>query len=232
MVTATACGTEDTPTPQLSGPVVIDGSSTVQPLSQAAAQSDEKVVAVTFDDAPTEHTVDVLRILRERDVKATFYAIGQNIADHPDIARDIVAEGHELGNHTYSHKRMVGTNETPGFVRDEIERTDELIEQAGYTGEITFRPPYGKKLFVLPWYLARNGIRTVTWDIEPDTDHAGDADGIVANVSENTRPGSIIIMHPFCGQSCAADREALPRIIDNLRADGYRLVTVSELLEH
>lgn len=198
----------------------------------ARVETDDMVVALTFDDAPTEFTRDVLDVLRQKTVTATFYAIGENIAEHPDIIRSVVEAGHELGNHSYSHKRMVFNNETPGFVRNEIERTNELIREAGYTGEITFRPPYGKKLFVLPWYLARAGIRTVTWDVEPDTAHSGDADAIVAEVTEQTRPGSIILMHPFCAIECEADRRALPRIIDDLRAAGFRLVTVSELLGH
>lgn len=193
-------------------------------------ETSQKVLALTFDDAPTEFTDEVLRVLDEKGVPATFYVIGSNIEDHPDIAKSIVEAGHELGNHSYSHQRMVFNNETPGFVRNEIDRTNELIGETGYTGPITFRPPFGKKLFVLPWYLSHQEMTTVMWDVEPDTFHEGDAKAIESYVVKNTRPGSIVLLHPFCETTCAADRDALPHIIDTLRADGYRFVTASELL--
>ena len=91
----------------------------------------------------------------------------------------------------------------------------QLSAQGSFSGM-----PYGKELLDLPWELSRRGTTSVTWDIEPDPYHA----------VTQTRPGSIILMHPFCEAECAADREALPQIIDRLRADGYRFVTVSELL--
>lgn len=192
--------------------------------------TDQRVVALTFDDAPTERTRAVLNILAGKDVRATFYAIGGNLERSPGLGTQIVAAGHELGNHTYDHRRMVGTNESPGFVRDQLDRTDARIREAGYRGEITFRPPNGKKLFVLPWELSRRGVTTVTWDVEPDTFHPGDATAIEEYTVTRTRPGSIILMHPFCENDCQADRDALPRIIDRLRATGYRFLTVNELL--
>lgn len=190
----------------------------------------ERVVALTFDDAPTGAAPEVLDALARSDVKATFYALGSELERYPDLGRRIAAEGHELGNHTFSHRRMVGSNETPDFVRAELDRTDALIRTTGYNGPITFRPPYGKKLFGLPWELSRRGVTTVTWDVEPDTFHAGDAGGIERYTVERTRPGSIVLLYPFCANECRADREALPRIIERLRADGYRFVTVRELL--
>ena len=81
--------------------------------------------------------------------------------------RKIVAAGHEVGNHSYSHVRMLLV--TPSFVQQEIEKTDRLIRAAGYDREINFRPPYGKKLFALPWYLSKTGRKTITWDVEPDS---------------------------------------------------------------
>lgn len=194
-------------------------------------ETSERVVALTFDDAPTAATAEVLDTLARYGVKGTFYALGSELEQAPDLGRRMVAAGHELGNHTFSHRRMVGTNEAPGFVRSELDRTDALIRAAGYEGPITFRPPYGKKLVVLPWELARRGVTTVTWDVEPDTFHAGDAGGIERYTLDHTRPGSIVLLHPFCAEACRADREALPRIIERLRADGYRFVTVRELLD-
>lgn len=188
----------------------------------------EKVVALTFDDGPTEHTQEILNILRDKDVKATFYVMGAQVERYPNDAKHMVQYGHELGNHTYAHKRMV--LKTWEFIDSEISRTSDLIRQSGYEGEITFRPPHGKKLVLLPFYLRQKGMRTIMWDVEPDTYFQGDAEAMVRYTLENTKPGSIILMHPFCGEACKADREALPGIIDGLKTKGYRFVTVRELL--
>jgi len=194
----------------------------------ARAGTGQKAVALTFDDAPFVSDADVLRLLAREGVKATFYCIGANMEKDPAAAAAIAAAGHELGNHTYSHKRMVF--KTPGFVAREIERTDALIRASGYKGAITFRPPYGKKLLTLPWYLSRHGVTSVTWDLEPDTYFPGDAARIEDYVLARAAPGSIILLHPLCGQACAADRAALPGIIKGLKARGYSFVTVSQLL--
>jgi peptidoglycan/xylan/chitin deacetylase (PgdA/CDA1 family) len=164
-------------------------------------------------------------------VPATFYLIGRDIAAHPELAKAIAAAGHELGNHTYSHERMVFVS--PGFVAEEVERTDKLIRDSGYPGEITFRPPNGKKLLALPRYLAEHHRRTVTWDVEPNTDP--DVDASTARIVEytvaNTRPGSIILLHGmYPGRE--RTRQAVGPIIDRLTADGYRFVTVHQLLTY
>jgi peptidoglycan/xylan/chitin deacetylase (PgdA/CDA1 family) len=189
----------------------------------------DSVVALTFDDGPTaSQAEELLGYLRTNRVKATFYVTGSGVAEQPAVARRLVADGHELGNHTYSHRAMV--MRSPGFIRAEVERTDSAIRSVGYRGAITFRPPYTKKLFGLPLYLARTGRVTVTCDIEPESYPAvdGDAERITNHVLERVRPGSIILLHPWYG-SREASRRAVPAIVEGLRARGYRLVTVSEL---
>ena len=117
------------------------------------------------------------------------------------------------------------------FVRDEIERTDELIRAAGYRGDIHFRPPYGKRLIILPYYLWVTGRSTICFDVEPESyaEVARDADHIVEHVLDIASPGSIILLHVMA-RNRSTTREALPRIIDGLLAQGYSFVTVSELL--
>jgi peptidoglycan-N-acetylglucosamine deacetylase len=133
----------------------------------------------------------------------------------------------EIGNHTYTHRRMMFVSgET---VANEIERTDEAITRTGYRGPVTFRPPYGKKLWALPHYLAEHGRTTITWDLEPDSAGNPTTNQIVQEIVENARPGSIILLHVML-ESRAASRAAVPQIIDRLQSDGYRFVTVSELL--
>lgn len=191
----------------------------------------EKIIAITFDDAPSASTTEeVLGILNEKNIKATFYATGENLEKYPVEARKIVEQGHELGNHSYSHQRFLFKSQS--FVRDEIEKTNQLIRDAGYKDEITFRPPNGKKLFILPWYLLRNNIRTIMWDIEPDSYYQGNAELIEKYTLENVKSGSIILLHPLCNGECLADRKALPKIIDGLKAKGYYFLTIGQLLEY
>lgn len=193
-------------------------------------ETSQKVVALTFDDGPTrEKTAEVLRLLREKDVRATFFVTGGELEQNLDAGREIVAAGHELGNHSYSHERMVFV--TPAYVQREVERTDELIRAAGHAGEIHFRPPYGKKLLALPLYLSRHDRKTITWDVEPDSELGTDADAaaITRRVLDRTRPGSIILLH-IMYPSRAETMKAVPSIVEGLRRDGYRFVTVSELL--
>lgn len=192
-------------------------------------ETNRKVIALTFDDAPTAYTGEVLDILKSQEINATFYAIGENIKRYPEEAKAIATAGMEIGNHSYSHPRFYFKSQT--YIDREIRTTSQLIRETGYRGEITFRPPNGKKLFGLPWYLMVHNIRSVTWDIEPDTYYKGDTAKIAGYVLDNAKPGSIILMHPFCEGPCEADRQALPRIIAGLKAKGYRFVTVSELLK-
>jgi peptidoglycan/xylan/chitin deacetylase (PgdA/CDA1 family) len=187
----------------------------------------EKLVALTLDDGPTSATAEVLQILRDAGAPATFYLNGKDLADHPAEGAAIASAGHEIGNHTYSHRRMVLVS--PATVAEEVERTDEEIRRTGYRGPITFRPPYGKKLWTLPSYLSDHDRTTVMWDVEPDSADGPSVDQIVSATVESVRPGSIILLHVmFDGR--AASRAAIPEIVSRLRTDGYRFVTVSELL--
>lgn len=197
--------------------------------------TNKKVVALTFDDAPTEHTTVVLQTLKEKKVPATFFVIGSNIEKHPEIARSIVQAGHQVGNHSYSHKRFLLKQQS--FIDEEIQKTNQLIRDSGYNDEIYFRPPNGKKLIGLPWYLSQHNITTIMWDVEPDTYAPNNLQGTARTdflaqfAIEHTKPGSIILLHPFCDE-CGSDREAVGEIIDALQEKGYTFVTVSELLKY
>jgi peptidoglycan-N-acetylglucosamine deacetylase len=196
----------------------------------ARVNTSQKVVALTFDDGPTVGPTDeVLAMLAAQDVKATFFVTGGELELNIAEGRKIVAAGHELGNHSYSHVRMVFVS--PSFVKQEVESTDKLIRDVGYQGVINFRPPYGKKLFALPYYLAKTERTSVTWDVEPDSypEIAADANKITDYVLAKTQPGSIIILHVMYG-SRKESLKAVPQIITKLREQGYEFKTVSELL--
>jgi peptidoglycan/xylan/chitin deacetylase (PgdA/CDA1 family) len=187
-------------------------------------------VALTFDDGPTASRIDtLLEVLGSRGVRATFFVTGRELAAAPDAGRRLVAAGHELGNHTYSHRRMVLAG--PGAVRAEVERTDSLIRAAGHEGAIHFRPPYGYKLVALPWYLARTGRTTVTWDVEPDSypEVAATPEGIVGHTLSRVKPGSIILLHPWY-PSRATSLAAVGPLIDSLQARGFQVGTVRDLI--
>jgi peptidoglycan/xylan/chitin deacetylase (PgdA/CDA1 family) len=188
------------------------------------------VVALTFDDGPSaQYTEEILAVLRKYDVKATFFVVGQALEENMTAAQRIVEEGHELGNHSYSHQRMV--LKSYSFIQEEIEKTDQLIRETGYEGDIHFRSPYGKRLIVLPYYLSQTGRLNIFFDVEPESypEVAADADKIIAHVLEGARPGSIVLLHVM-PESRVESRKALPGIIQGLQAQGYDFVTVSELL--
>lgn len=194
------------------------------------AETSEKVVALTFDDGPTHNTDEILTILKEEDVKATFFVTGSEIEENFAEAKKIADAGHELGNHSYSHKRMIF--KTPSFIKGEIEKTDELIRKAGYEGTIQFRPPYGKKLIGLPRYLDKHDRKTILWNIEPDSypEIAADSSKIVEHVNEKIEPGCIILLHVMYDNR-KESMESVKGIIADLKAKGYTFKTVSEMIQ-
>ncbi|MBT2693525.1 polysaccharide deacetylase family protein [Bacillus sp. ISL-55] len=190
-------------------------------------ETEEKVVAITFDDGPTNKVEDILPILEKYDAKATFFLIGNEIEKNSEAAQMIAQAGHQIGNHTYSHKRMV--LKSPSFIKEEIEKTNKLIVQAGFTGEIDFRPPNGKKLLGLPYYLNQQNIDTITWNLEPDSYYTKSSDKI-NYVKKNVKPGSIILLHPMYDKT-GEELKALEGILKTLSTEGYTFITVNELQE-
>lgn len=191
----------------------------------------QKVVALTFDDGPTtDVTPQLLATLEQEGIHATFFVIGAELENNLDEGKRIVAAGHELGNHSYNHDRMILV--TPSFVKQEIEQTDQLIRAAGYQGEIHFRPPFGKKLFALPYYLSKTNRKSIMWDVDPDSypEIAADSDRIVEFVLSKTQPGSIILLHVMYANR-RESLKAVKKIVEKLKEQGYSFKTVSELLK-
>ncbi len=193
----------------------------------------EKVIALTFDDGPSSHTKEILDVLRLYEVPATFFVMGKNAEQFPDLVRQIHEEGHDIGNHSYSHQPFIF--KSLAFIRDEIQKTDQIIKQSGYQGTIHFRAPYGRKLIGLPWVLYNSNRLHILFDVIPDDWAAPGIDTIVKRVLAQTKPGSIILCHDGNGDNMGQDRsqtvEAIPIIIRELRAAGYQFVTISELLK-
>jgi peptidoglycan/xylan/chitin deacetylase (PgdA/CDA1 family) len=186
-----------------------------------------RMVALTFDDGPTAAGVDaILPALQAHGAHATFFLIGQEVARRPDLVARLLATGQEVGDHSYTHRRMVGR--APGFYAREIGDTEALLRKAGASSGL-FRPPYGKKLIGLPLAVRRQGLTIVMWDVEdPET---ADPRAFAAQVVAQARPGSIILVHAMYDTN-ATGRAAVPLILDGLAAKGLKVVTVGELLKH
>ncbi len=191
-------------------------------------------VALTFDDGPASpFTEQILDILRERRVPATFFVCGKNVERFPEIVRRIHAEGHALGNHMYSHPYLFLC--TRAKMAEEIDRTQQAIGRiAGYSPKV-FRPPYGIRWFGIFLLLRERNMRMVQWS-DSGYDWKYGREAIVGDTLKNLAPGSILLLHDGhrLRQSSEIDQsgtvKALPAIIDSVRQAGFTFVTIADFL--
>ncbi|MBR6727393.1 MAG: polysaccharide deacetylase family protein [Clostridia bacterium] len=186
-------------------------------------------IALTFDDGPhPKYTPQILDILAEYGIPATFFAVGENVAAYPEIVARICREGHELGDHTYHHRRVSKMDEDA--LRQEILACKDAIrEQTGVAPRL-FRPPEGVCDPTLKRICEELDMTIILWSVDTrDWAHTPQRD-MIENVRSNTKNGSIILMHDFIGQKSPTPA-ALKRIIPMLLELGYEFVTVSQLLE-
>ncbi|AFZ04081.1 polysaccharide deacetylase family protein [Calothrix sp. PCC 6303] len=197
-------------------------------LHQAEIPNQEKVIALTFDDGPwQETTTQMLDILKKNDIKATFFWVGTAIKENPEIAKKVVADGHAIGNHTWHHwyKQMDAAT-----AKSEIEHTADLIYQTTGVKTTLFRPPGGYLNNGLAGYAKSQKYAVVMWSqTSADTDPKAKYQVFVKNVIRDAKPGGIVLMHDGGGDR-RRTVQALPGIIQGLKAKGYRFVTVPELL--
>ncbi len=190
-----------------------------------------KVVALTFDDGPHPiYTPKVLEILRRYKVKATFFLIGERVERFPQIARMIVSEGHEVGNHTYSHPNNL-PKENWDEIRLEIEKCSKAIERVTGVRPKFFRPPKGFLNYKVLTLAQLEGYTLVFWTVSADHKDAPNPKAMAKRVLKLVHPGAIILMHDGRIPSRWKDVKALPLIIKGLRKQGYKFVTVSELFK-
>ena len=201
------------------------------------AKIKEKLVALTFDDGPhPEFTIELLDIFKENGIKATFFVTGKNIEKHKNIINRMIAEGHELGNHTYSHKNLIFKKKSMIF--EEIERTDKLLHDLGVKGDIFFRPPYGRILFSAAAVLASLNKKVIMWNIPTKDYKENDPDIILKRIYKRIKPGSIIELHDYGVERAGKkiDRQAtinaVKILINELPKRGYGFRTVSELIKY
>lgn len=183
-------------------------------------------IALTFDDGPNVTlTPRLLSLLAEHHMKATFFVVGQNAADHPDILRRAVKEGHEIANHSWSHPNLGKMSDEA--VRRELQKTDEAISAAIGKRPTLMRPPYGSiTARQKKWIHDDFGYRIIIWDVDPlDWKRPGPA-VVCSRILKETHPGSIVLAHDIHPQTL----EAMPATFDQLERKGFKSVTVTELL--
>jgi peptidoglycan/xylan/chitin deacetylase (PgdA/CDA1 family) len=191
-------------------------------------KTDKKVVALTYDDGPNPpYTNELVKLFHAYGAKATFFVVGQEAEKHPEVIKLLYQNGHELGNHSWSHKQLIF--KSMEYIIQEIEKTDKLLRDLGYQGVIQFRAPYGRKLVALPRILADQNRAHILFDVVPDDWEKLGTEVIVNKVLSQIKPGSIILMHDGTGDTSQTVR-ATEKIIQKLKGDGYQFVTISELM--
>jgi peptidoglycan/xylan/chitin deacetylase (PgdA/CDA1 family) len=201
-------------------------TATEQNITFSSVHVDGPYIAMTFDDGPSATlTPKLLDLLAAHHIKATFFVIGENVAEHPEIVARAAREGHEIGNHSWSHPNFAKMSEER--VRQQLWRTDTAIQNATGTRSSLMRPPYGSiTAREKRWIHDEFGYDIILWDVDPyDWKRPGPA--VVRNrILKETQPGSIVLSHDIHPGTI----EAMPSTLDALAAKGFKFVTVSELI--
>ena len=212
---------------------VLPGNHFYGPVFNEVATS-QQVVALTFDDGPyPPYTQQILDVLRESGVPATFFLIGKNAQKHPELVAKIASEGHQIGNHTYSHMDLLKLDRAQIAV--EVDKTQQVV--AAITGHAPYivRPPHGFRDAVVMDVMAEKQLQVVEWSVMcRDWTNPG-VETITSRAVGNVKNGSIILLHDGDGLAATDSRaqtvEATRRIISELKSKGYRFVTVDEILK-
>ena len=200
--------------------------TTTSAISYSAVHVSGPFIAMTFDDGPNDKlTPELLDLLAARHIKATFFVIGQNAAEHPEILQRAAREGHEIGNHSWSHPTFAKMRDES--VRRELQKTEDAIRAAIGIRPTLMRPPYGSiTTRQKQWIHAEFGYRIILWDVDPlDWKRPGPA-VVTRRIVRATRPGSIVLSHDIHPGTI----KAMPATLDQLLAQGFKFVTVSELI--
>jgi peptidoglycan-N-acetylglucosamine deacetylase len=191
----------------------------------------QKAVAITFDDGPNPtYTPQVLEIFSEAKGKVTFFMIGEQMKNHPEVVKQVAALGHEIGNHTFTHPKLSLLSTTECL--EEIERTERLIEELAGRKPVVFRPPYLDYSEDTVSLLQQKGYPTMigALNLEAQDWEQPGARHILEKSRDAVKNGSILIFHDGYGDR-SQTIEAIRMLVSELTAQGYQFVTVSELLE-
>ena len=198
------------------------GERAIQADASTELTEETRYIALTFDDGPRRSTTTkLLDGLRERGASATFFLVGEQIEANRDLVERMKAEGHQVGNHTWSHVQLQGASQE--VVSREIKQTDDLLRQVLGEGTYWLRPPYGK---LDETQKALIPVPTVQWSVDSRDWESKNTEKILKTVLAQAKPNSIILMHDIYPTSV----EAALKIVDALQKEGYWFVTVEELL--
>lgn len=195
-------------------------------LTTSSVHIAQPYIALTFDDGPSDKlTPHLLDLLAQHHIHATFFVVGENAAQYPDVLRRAVREGHEIGNHSWSHPNFARMSDEG--VRSQIKRTEEAIVAAIGLRPTLLRPPYGSITARQKHFIHDDlGYEIVLWDVDP-LDWKRPGPSVVASrILKETHPGSIVLAHDIHAQTI----EAMPATLNELEGKGFKFVTVSELL--
>lgn len=192
----------------------------------------EKLIAVTFDDGPSRQTPAILDVLGEHGALATFFVLGERVEGKEEVLGRIMAEGHEVGNHTYSHPHALNLDD--GELEHDIGRCQRVLAAAA---PVVMRPPYGEDPVRTARLAARRGLPTTAlWSIDPKDFLEHDPAAIARVMETEAAPGAIIDLHDGWPRVTSTERDRTPTIealqlaLPRLAEEGYRFVTVSQLL--
>lgn len=183
-------------------------------------------IAMTFDDGPhASNTPRLLDMLKARNIRATFFTVGSRTVTYPGIMRRIIADGHELANHTWTHPKLSSLSDNA--VRSELKRAHSALVNLGVAPRM-YRPPYGAiTARQKQWIMNEFGYPTIQWSVDPEDWRTKSAALTRSRILNQTRPGAIILVHDIHVSSI----DAMPGTLDGLLAKGFRFVKVSELME-
>ena len=197
------------------------------PVPTRRFQVEERVVALTFDDGPHPvATEKILSLLESHNAHATFFVIGQNAVHYPDVLRIIADKGHEIANHTYSHGALF--RESMDEIKDEIEKTEDIILSICQKKTTLFRPPEGCISGNILSAAGDLGYDVILWSIDTNDWAHTSKEEMINNVKKNVKPGSIILFHDYISGE-AHTIEALEEILSYLSGLGYSFKTISEI---
>jgi peptidoglycan/xylan/chitin deacetylase (PgdA/CDA1 family) len=218
-------GTSPSPSPSPAASPQASNTAT-KPATWFRVNVDGPYIAMTFDDGPSpETTPRLLDILKQRNIKVTFFMIGQNAERNPAIVKRILAEGHEIGNHSWTHPQLSKLSDDR--VTEEINKTQNAIKDAsGYT-PVLIRPPYGAiTARQKEWIENQFGLSVIIWSVDPFDWKRPGSSVIEQRILAGARPGAIVLSHDIHKQTV----DAMPATLDALAAKGFKFVTVSQLI--
>lgn len=212
-------------------PMAIYTSTRTNPAIITSGSKDEKIIALSFDDGPhPKYTVEILDLLKEYDIKATFFVLGMHAESYPDIIKRQVSEGHEIGNHSYSHVDM--RKASLKVIQNEYNITQDIIYNISNVRPKVFRPPYGNYNSEVVDIVTSDDSAVVLWTFYQDSKDWSNpgVDKIVDITLSKIQNGDIILFHDYVYKPESHTVKALETIIPKLISQGYEFVTISELI--